>query len=130
MKKTFQIIKNISVPYKPSDSSETTSNTVTTTERLKDGYSRVTGVMIVSHAQTNDLAGVHVSLKIAQQEVLPTGFDASLITYSPDVSMAEIILDISKENIPAKSSELELTIERTSYTTERIFDLYLVLEKD
>lgn len=131
MKRTYQIIKDIAV--KKADTSSISSgeaNSVTTTERLKDGYARVAGLFFVSHANTNDLAGVHVSLKIAQQEVLPTGFDASLITFSTNIAQADCTLDLSKENIPARSSELEVTVEKTTATTDRAFDIYVILEND
>lgn len=130
MNKTYQIIRGIEVPTSATSKYDTgVMNTKSTTERVKDGYSRVTGLFFVSHAKTNDLAGVSVGLKIAQQEVLPLGFDASLITFSPDVSRSDCLLDLSAENIPARSSELEITVELTNDTVARSFDVYLVLEK-
>lgn len=122
MNKTFQIIKDIETPM------ATDSKTIT--ERLKEGYAKVTGIFVVPQTVNTDLTGVEVSLKIAQQEVLPAGFDLSLLAQTPYISMRDATLDISAEDIPARSSELELVVNRISSNVSRTFSLYVVLSKE
>ena len=122
MNKTFQIIKDIETPK--------TSDSLTITERLKEGYAKVTGVFVAPQTTNTDLSGIEVSLKIAQQEILPSGFDLSLLAQTPYISMHDATLDISDENIPARSSELEFTVSRISTSVSRTFSLYVILSKE
>ncbi len=120
MKRTFQIIKDITTP--------TDSEQKTVTERLKEGYAKVSGIFVVPETASTSLDGVEVSLKIAQQEVLPIGFDLSLLTHTQYISMKDATLDIADEGIPARSSELELTVSKSG--AEKKFSLYVVLQKE
>ncbi len=122
MKQAFQIIKDIVTPTGG-------ENAITYTERLKEGYSKCIGVFITPISQDTDLSQVEISLKIAQQEIFPSGFDASLIAHTGFISMKDAMFDISNENIPAKSSELELVVSNNG-TAAKTFSLYLVLSKD
>lgn len=150
MKKTFQIIRGLSLLHKdastpwgsvaPVQNGEGNQavNVVSVNERLKDGYSKCTGVFVVPEKIGEKLSNVTITLKIAQQEVLPVGFALSLITYDGNSSLADTTYDFRQENIPARSSEAEITIEcltslcgtQTERKNAQLFDLYLVLENE
>lgn len=123
MKKSYQIIRDITV---------TGGKSTTITERLKEGYTRCVGAFVTPTTAATSFMQLTASLKIAQNEILPAGFDLSLIAFSGDVSMNECIFDFRKENIPARSSELEIVVKNNSSdaANSQSFNLYLILEND
>lgn len=118
MKKSFQIWQEIHIPA----NSETTLS-----EQLKENFGKCTGAFIVPISATTNLSGVSLFLKIAQQEILPKGTSASLLTFNGNVELKNVIYDFSADNIPARSSEMDLTFTNKG-TSEVVLDFYLVLE--
>lgn len=98
------------------------------TDQLRQDFSKCTGVFVVPQSASTDLSGVTCSLKIAQNEILPDGFDLSLIAFKGEVSLGQTIYDFSKDEIPAKSSEFELILTNNTKTNQT-FNLYFVLER-
>lgn len=116
MKKTLQIFRGISI----SKESEQFIS-----EQLKEGYTNCTGIFIVP--VSGSLKNVTLSVKIAQYEVLPQGTDAILIAFDGQNPLSESIYDFKNEGIPARSSEMDISIQNTSSSDVK-FNLYLVLE--
>ena len=116
MKKTLQIFRDITI--------ESNSESFKS-EQLKEGYSNCTGIFIVPIS--GSLKNVTLSVKIAQYEVLPQGTDAVLIAFDGKNSLADSIYDFKQEGIPARSSEMDITIKNLSAESVK-FNLYLVLE--
>lgn len=119
MKKTLQVLRD--VEYGPKYPA---GNTVTLT--LRDNYARCTGFFIVPYENNADMNGVTFGLRIDNQEVLPDGCDASLFLKNNNISRGEATYDLSKENIPARSSNVELTVK--SQRIHGWFHIYFVLE--
>lgn len=134
MKRSFQIFRNVTangiVTNTDSETSAVTTggNIVTVTDQLRQDFSKCTGVFVVPQSAATDLSGVTCSLKIAQNEILPDGFDLSLIAFKGDVSLGQTIYDFAKDDIPAKSSEFELVLTNST-STSQTFNLYFVLER-
>lgn len=134
MKKSFQIFRNITakgiVESTDSETNKVTAggNIISMTDQLRQDFSKCTGVFVVPLSASTDLSGVTCSLKIAQNEILPDGFDLSLIAFKGEVSLGQTIYDFSKDEIPAKSSEFELILTNNT-KTDQMFNLYFVLER-
>ncbi len=116
MKRSFQIFRNITakdlVESTDSETNKVTAgdNIVSLTDQLRQDFTKCVGVFVVPQSASTDLSGVTCSLKIAQNEILPDGFDLSLIAFKGEVSLGQTIYDFSKDEIPAKSSEFELIL--------------------
>lgn len=134
MKKSFQIFRNITakgiVESTDSETNKVTAggNIISMTDQLRQDFSKCTGVFVVPQSASTDLSGVTCSLKIAQNEILPDGFDLSLIAFKGEVSLGQTIYDFSKDEIPAKSSEFEIILTNNT-KTDQMFNLYFVLER-
>lgn len=134
MKKSFQIFRNITakgiVESTDSETNKVTAggNIISMTDQLRQDFAKCTGVFVVPQSANTDLSGVTCSLKIAQNEILPDGFDLSLIAFKGEVSLGQTIYDFSKDEIPAKSSEFELILTNNT-KTDQMFNLYFVLER-
>ena len=134
MKKSFQIFRNITakgiVESTDSETNKVTTggNIVSLTDQLRQDFTKCVGVFVVPQTASTDLSGVTCSLKIAQNEILPDGFDLSLIAFKGEVSLGQTIYDFSKDEIPAKSSEFELILTNNT-KTDQMFNLYFVLER-
>lgn len=118
MKKTFQIIENVTIAAKGNK---------TIRERMLADYEHVTGVMIVPHNLKDDISGLSLSCKISQKEVLPQGTDAVLIAYNGNCARQDCIYDFKDDKIPARSSNAELVIYNSS-DKEVKFNFYFILE--
>ena len=133
MKRSFQIFRNITakgiVESTDSETNKVTTggNIVSLTDQLRQDFMKCVGVFVVPQSASTDLSGVTCSLKIAQNEILPDGFDLSLIAFKGEVSLGQTIYDFSKDEIPAKSSEFELILTNNT-KTDHMFNLYFVLE--
>lgn len=134
MKRSFQIFRNITakgiVESTDSETNKVTvgGNIVSLTDQLRQDFTKCVGVFVVPQSASTDLSGVTCSLKIAQNEILPDGFDLSLIAFKGEVSLGQTIYDFSKDEIPAKSSEFELILTNGT-KTDQTFNLYFVLER-
>lgn len=134
MKRSFQIFRNITakgiVESTDSETNKVTAggNIVSLTDQLRQDFTKCVGVFVVPQSASTDLSGVTCSLKIAQNEILPDGFDLSLIAFKGEVSLGQTIYDFSKDEIPAKSSEFELILTNGTKTAQT-FNLYFVLER-
>lgn len=134
MKRSFQIFRNITakgiVESTDSETNKVTTggNIVSLTDQLRQDFMKCVGVFVVPQSASTDLSGVTCSLKIAQNEILPDGFDLSLIAFKGEVSLGQTIYDFSKDEIPAKSSEFELILTNNT-KTDQMFNLYFVLER-
>ena len=134
MKRSFQIFRNITakgiVESTDSETNKVTTggNIVSLTDQLRQDFTKCVGVFVVPQSASTDLSGVTCSLKIAQNEILPDGFDLSLIAFKGEVSPGQTIYDFSKDEIPAKSSEFELILTNNT-KTDQMFNLYFVLER-
>ena len=134
MKRSFQIFRNITakgiVESTDSETNKVTAggNIVSLTDQLRQDFTKCVGVFVVPQSASTDLSGVTCSLKIAQNEILPDGFDLSLIAFKGEVSLGQTIYDFSKDEIPAKSSEFELILTNNT-KTDQMFNLYFVLER-
>ncbi len=134
MKRSFQIFRNITakgiVESTDSETNKVTTggNIVSLTDQLRQDFTKCVGVFVVPQSASTDLSGVTCSLKIAQNEILPDGFDLSLIAFKGEVSLGQTIYDFSKDEIPAKSSEFELILTNNT-KTDQMFNLYFVLER-
>ena len=102
MKKTFQIFKNITLPV--------SGGTLTFNDRARQDYQKVTGFFITSES---DLKNVTLSLSIAQQEILPVGTGATLFLFDGSVSRQDVIYDFKADDIPARSSDIEIKFTYT-----------------
>jgi hypothetical protein len=134
MKRSFQIFRNITakgiVESTDSETNKVTAggNIVSLTDQLRQDFTKCVGVFVVPQSASTDLSGVTCSLKIAQNEILPDGFDLSLIAFKGEVSLGQTIYDFSKDEIPAKSSEFELILTNGT-KSDQTFNLYFVLER-
>jgi hypothetical protein len=118
MRKTYQVERSVSVAAGAAKQVNLT---------MKENYSRVTGFFITPNTALTDMGQITIGLTIAQQEVLPKGCDASLFAITGYVSRGEATYDFREENIPARSSEAQLTIENNG-ETDQTFNVYFVLE--
>lgn len=115
MKKTFQIItKTINA-----------HSDLIINDKLRQDYQKCTGVFIVA----GDMSGVSMNLSVAQSEVLPKGTDCNLLRFNGNYSLKETAYDFSKENLPAKSCDINVVMKNTS-TNNITFSLYLILENE
>ncbi|MBE6339826.1 MAG: hypothetical protein E7069_03675 [Bacteroidales bacterium] len=134
MKRSFQIFRNIIakgiIESTDSETNKVTAggNIVSLTDQLRQDFTKCVGVFVVPQSASTDLSGVTCSLKIAQNEILPDGFDLSLIAFKGEVSLGQTIYDFSKDEIPAKSSEFEMILTNNT-KTDQMFNLYFVLER-
>ncbi len=118
MKKTFQIERKLSIPARTSKIFNF---------QLKESYAKCTGFFLTPDAVGADLSNVELSLNIAQMEVLPSGADASLFAITSHVSREEATYKFAEENIPARSSDVQLTFNNKSHSTVTV-NAYFVLE--
>ncbi|MBE6341456.1 MAG: hypothetical protein E7069_12100 [Bacteroidales bacterium] len=118
MKKSYQIERGLVVPA---------NQTKVYNFQLKENYAKCTGVFVVPFRGNTDFSQLTLGLNIAQTEVLPNGVDASLIALTDYISRADATYDFKEENIPAKSSDVQLTITNNG-TTEQKFNMYFILE--
>lgn len=118
MKKTYQVQRDLTVV-----GNATKVFTIT----LQEAYSKCNGFLLVPNtAGKTDFNALTVGLTIAQQEVLPLGTDASLFALSEYVSRHDALYDITDENIPARSSDVILTVTNKSETAQT-FSAYFLL---
>ncbi len=118
MKKTFQIIREITVNAK---------STKTVREQLLADYETATGVLIVPQNPQTDMSPISLSCKIAQKEVLPQGTDAVLLAYNGNCARTDCMYDFKKDEIPARSSSAELIFSNSS-NAPITFNFYFQLE--
>lgn len=125
MKKSFQIWRQQTIPARIGsiDGEKVIS------DQLKENYSKATGFFIVPfEADKKDLSDLTISLKIAGNEILPKGTDASIVTFNGNVALEKVIYDFSKENIAARSSEIEIVLTNKGASLD--VNLYVVLENE
>ena len=96
-------------------------------EQLLENYAKCTGAFIVPVSANTNLSQVSLFLKIAQQEILPKGTNAMLLTFNGNVELKNVVSDFSADGIPARSSEMDLTLTNKG-TSDVLLDFYLVLE--
>ncbi len=118
MKRSFQIWQEVRVPA----GAETVLS-----EQLLENYAKCTGAFIVPVSANTNLSQVSLLLKIAQQEILPKGTNAMLLTFNGNVELKNVVYDFSADGIPARSSEMDLTLTNKG-TSDVLLDFYLVLE--
>ncbi len=118
MKKTYQVERNLTV-----DAGKTKVFSLT----LQEAYAKCNGFFLTKYmAGATDFSALTIGLTIAQQEVLPLGTDASLFAMSEYVSRHDALYDISEENIPARSSDVTLTVTNNG-STSQTFNVYFAL---
>lgn len=117
MKKTFQVERGLTVGG---------NTTKVFTFTLQEAYAKCAGFFLTANASNTSFDDITIGLAIAQQEVLPLCTDASLFALSAFVSRHEAMYDISDENIPARSSDVTLTVTNNSNYTQK-FNAYFVL---
>lgn len=118
MQKSFQIIRNVTV---------NANNDLIISDRMRQDYSRTTKVFIIPMDNTTDMSRITIGLKIANYEVLPSAFDASLITFDSNVSRDDVAYNFAEEQLPAKSAELEIQLHNYG-STSQTFNIYFVVE--
>ena len=118
MKKSYQIQRELTVAA---------NSTATFNFQLKENYARCTGFFLSPHLAKTDFSTITFSLNIAQMEVLPQGSDASLFALTDYISRSEATYDFTEEQIPAKSSDVQLVVTNNS-DNEQKFNVYFVLE--
>ncbi len=126
MKKTFQIFKDVAIA-RGGDETSTNSEKTSLTYQLKQDYAKCTGFFMTRANASVDLDQITMNLKIASNEILPSDTDASLFLFSENKSLAETIYDFSREDIPAKSSEVEISFDNPTSSVQTV-NLYFVLE--
>lgn len=123
MKKTYQMERNLSVPA---------NSTKIFNFQLKETYAKCTGVFLVPFTKGSvygtNFKYLTLGLNIAQTEILPNGTDASLIALTDYISRDEATYDFAADNIPARSSDVQLTVVNSDTENEQHFTIYFVLE--
>lgn len=128
MKKSYQIWRDVIIPR--NDSSTGLPGEVVISEQLKENFAKATGFFIVpSNDLSKDLSGLTIFLKISQNEILPKGTDASIVSFNGNVAREQVVYDFSKENIPARSSDFELTLSNYDINAKKV-NIYVVLENE
>ena len=125
MKKSFQIWRQQTIPARTGgiDGEKVIS------DQLKENYAKATGFFIVPFAANQkDLSDLTISLKIAGNEILPKGTDASIVSFNGNVALDKVVYDFSKDNIPARSSEIEMVLTNKGASLD--VNLYVVLENE
>lgn len=118
MKKTFQVERDLSV-----DAKSTRVFTLT----LQEAYAKCKGFFLTKKtAGGTDFSKLTIGLTVAQQEVLPLGTDAALFAVSEYVSRLDAMYDMADENIPARSSDVTLTVTNNGSTLQT-FNVYFAL---
>ncbi len=118
MKKTYQVERKLSVAA---------GKTKVFTLTLQEAYAKCVGFFLTKDtAGGTDFSKLTLGLTIAQQEVLPLGTDAILFAMTEYVSRHDATYDITAENIPARSSDVILTVTNNSDETQ-IFNVYFAL---
>lgn len=118
MKKTYQVQRDLTV-----NGNSTKVFTIT----LQEAYAKCNGFLFVPQtAGESKLSNLTIGLTIAQQEVLPLGTDASLFALSEYVSRHDALYDITDENIPARSSDVILTVTNKGKEVQT-FSAYFLL---
>ncbi|MBR6250491.1 MAG: hypothetical protein IKR17_04750 [Bacteroidales bacterium] len=118
MKKSYQIQRDLVVPA---------NSTQVFNFQLKETYAKCTGVFLTPFGGSTDFSQLTLGLNIAQTEVLPNGVDASLIALTDYIGRADATYDFKEENIPAKSSDVQLSVTNLG-STEQKFNMYFILE--
>jgi hypothetical protein len=93
--------------------------------QLRQDYSRCTGVFFINSADDQ----LTMRMTIAGQEVFPSGTNVSLFNFNGNYSRDEAKYDLTKEMIPAKSSEYQIDFENKSGVTLNAI-LYFELAND
>lgn len=126
MKKSYQIWRGQEVPAR----ADGNDGELVISDQLKEQYAKATGFFIVPFAANKkDLSPLSLFLKIAGNEILPKGTDASIVTFNGNVERDKVVYDFSKDNIPARSSELELVLSNSSSEAIKV-NIYVVLENE
>lgn len=123
MKKGLQIVRNIKISGGESQ---------TINIQLKENYAKCTGVMLTPGANNTRFDLLTIGLIVAQHEVLPIGTDATLIAHHSNISRDEAKYDFTEENIPARSSDVELQVKHIGKSTDvtQTFNVYFFLENN
>lgn len=100
--------------------------------QLKENFKKCTGVLLTAGTNTTRFNLLTVGLTVAQHEVLPIGTDAILIAHHNNISRDEAKYDFTEENIPARSSDVELQVKHIGKSTDpaQTFNVYFFLEND
>lgn len=109
MKKTYQIQRGLSVKAGESK---------TFNFQLKENYAKCTGFFLTPSTANTDFSVLTLLLNVAQMEVLPNGTDASLFALTDYISRADATYDFKEENIPAKSSDVQLIVTNNAPTKD------------
>ena len=120
MKKTYQIERDIRIDA---------GKTAIINTQLKENYARCTGFFLTPYKAGTDFMALTLGLNIAQQEILPINTDSSLFALTDYIGRADATYDFSEENIPARSSDVQLTITNTSDSAQ-IVNAYFILKND
>lgn len=122
MKKIFQIERSLTVGM---------NATQVFNFQLKENYAKCTGVFLTKYTNGGsygtDFSKLTLGLNIAQMEVLPIGTDASVIALTDYISRNDAAYDFREENIPAKSSDVQLTVTNVA-SYPQVFNAYFILE--
>lgn len=117
MKKTLQVERDIIVE----------ANEIKTVNlRLKEDYKNCVGFFLTPTIAGTDFSALLVGLSIAQIEILPQGCDASLFAMTSYIGRNDATYDFTSDGIPAKSSEVQLTISNRSNNSQKV-NAYFVL---
>lgn len=116
MKRTYQIVKVTAASGKTS-----------IVEQLRQDYGRCTGFFVVPKDESTNLKRITVSLKIANNEVLPTDTDLMLFAFNEKKSVAETMYDFTRESIASRSAEAEIVFNNPTETAQS-FNVYFQLE--
>ena len=104
------------------------NKTVVLTEALKQDYQKTTGLFLTPRLST-DFSSLLITFKVEGIEILPLETDATIVAFTGNYPLKDAIYDIRKENIPARSSAMEFTVNNLSDNKQQ-FTLYVVLEND
>lgn len=121
MKKTYQIEREITVMG---------GETKTINLQLKENYQKCIGFFLTPDKDGTDFSKLTVGLNIAQQEILPRSADAALFALTNYIGRADATYDFSEENIPARSSDVQLIFENRETKGYQRFNVYFILSNE
>lgn len=97
--------------------------------QLKESYAHCVGFFLTASNVGTNFSKLTLGLNIAQQEILPIDTDAVLFAKNDYLGVNDVTYDFTKENIPSRSSDVQLTIENVGSSEQKV-NAYFVLTND
>lgn len=109
------------------------------TEKLSTEFESIIGIFAIEKSEYKEqvsanetkISDITFGLRVSGDEVIPNHTDLSLMEFNGKYSWREAMYDLSKENLSARGTQVEIYVNNNNIIDKRPFNftIYLLLSK-